>query len=453
MIGTGVKGRRISICASAATSQLPANASRHAPRDPRPHARGRRGERERRRAHRSGETAAYTPVPCFSSTPDRTPSASAASSALRTSGISNGSRYPRRSARSWIFVQCSGLPLLPEHRDRRLERLHQSSRRGREHAFGEQVEHRGIGQREPDRRGTHDELAHAERGEPLEPFEHSVGGADQPVPPQLLERHRVDDARRQPFPHQLVSTNEVRLVLADDREQAERQPERRGIAALALAGFARGGRPLRVRLGRPPPDRVPAVGEPRREPQQPRTALAAHEQRRPRLLHRPRMVVRLAQREPLPLERRRLVAEQRSEVPHGLLEQREPLPDRSEPVAERLELVGEPSGPEPELDAAVREAVDRRDGLRDDRGVAERRRQHERSQPHPFGQRRERRERRQRFERPVPLVPAAVATERREQVIGHPHAVEPEPLGPDRDLRERLEPDRRHPRDREVVVR
>src|SRR5687768_555105 len=79
--------------------------------------------------------------------------------------------------------------------------------------------------------------------------------------------------------------------------------------------------------------------------------------------------------------------------------------------------------------------------------------QHERSEPEAFGPGRESSQRRERLERSVQAVAGPVPVERREEVIRDPHGVEPEALGADRLLGDRLERDRRDLRQREVVVR
>ena len=62
---------------------------------------------------RSHHASAYTPVSVLTTRPSATRARSARRTAPRTSGSTNGSRYPARSARSWITVQCIGSSASP----------------------------------------------------------------------------------------------------------------------------------------------------------------------------------------------------------------------------------------------------------------------------------------------------------------------------------------------------
>src|SRR5207237_9161556 len=132
---------------------------------------------------------------------------------------------------------------------------------------GEEIEHGAAEERERERRRRDDDLLDAERGEVLDAFADPVRRAGERTYGELLERPRVERSSRRPSPQRLVARDEVALVLADERVQAEGAPERRRIPPHLLARPCGSARSLRIFIGRPLPHRVPAAAISRGEPE------------------------------------------------------------------------------------------------------------------------------------------------------------------------------------------
>ena len=336
-----------------------------------------------RRAERwtGGPAGAADTCPCRPVRSSRPPTAAATPTAPRSE------RRPGRtdpgsrsfSARSWITVQCSGPAASPQHGDDGLGRVHdyRPVRARRDHALGEQLEHRRLRDREGQDPRRHDDLFDPERLERLDAFEH-------------LRRACPRACRRATTP-QVSASIAPPGIAARPRSNAARHDDlvlRRGRSrARPTAGTSRDRVPRprtprarrapdpRRTLGRPPPDGVPPVGVPGRQAQQPRTALPADPHRDARALHRGRQEAGIAQRHARPVDRGgppgRTAIQHRDQ---GLFQLREPFPHGPERVAEGIEFLLEPAGTDPEVEPAAGEQVDRRRHLRQDRRVAERRR-------------------------------------------------------------------------------
>ena len=154
----------------------------------------------------------------------------------------------------------------------------------------------------------------------------------------------------------------------------------------------------------------------------------------------------------LSLERERAA---REHAPQNLYRLNELLESRAqllEPDAGGLVLGRVPTRAHAGDQPSVRQDVDRRQRLGQQGGRAQLRAEHQRAEPHARGRPRQRAERSQRVEGVV-LAAAAVLLDPQEEMVGEPHGVEPQRLGPPGVRQHRLEPQRALARHGEVELR
>ena len=193
----------------------------------------------------------------------------------------------------------------------------------------------------------------ARRRSPPRPPPRTRGPARSPrsgVPESVSARHDASVSSRIASPGidalaAFERIQERRLGLAQQRVEPDREPECRRITVLTLACLRGGRRTFAVRLGCPPPHRVPTVRISGGETQQTRPTLAAHPDGDARL-HRPAgNSAHRASETVRALERGGPTGEQRVQHLQRLLERIEPLAERAVSVAERDEFLARASRP------------------------------------------------------------------------------------------------------------
>ena len=248
---------------------------------------------------------------------------------------------------------------------------------------------------------------------------HLLDGADQPAHPPLVERRPVEDPGRGVRPQALEAPRQVRLVLAAQRVEPERSPDRRRIRPGRSHAASSTSSRSRYCLGRPRPARVPAVGDVDRELDEP-VALPADEHRRARPLHRGRLVHRAVGPVVPPVERapdRRSgrASRSRSRPPRAAGRAGPPAtgsPSRSPRTRART------SRRRADVEAAAGDPVERRERLGEHRRGPQRLAEHQRPESRAAcTSRASAAERRDRLERARRLGAAAVLADVEEEVV------------------------------------
>ena len=192
-------------------------------------------------------------------------------------------------------------------------------------------------------------------------------------------------------------------IRADQPRHHDRERQRGRIAARGPPGPLAHGAPLGALL-RGREHGVVLVGELRGEPDGAGLRAAADDERRVRALHRLGQGIDRHQPVVLALEGERAVGPGSAHDGELLLEHVHARPDRREAEAVGLVLALVPAGSEAELDAAIRDVVDRRHVLGEHGRVPERRGRDEHAQPELRRHRRQARHRHPRVERAALLV-------------------------------------------------
>ena len=170
--------------------------------------------------------------------------------------------------------------------------------------------------------------------------------------------------------------------LRDDDQALLRHLDRREVAA-DVGAAALQCLDLRAELGLERGEIVPDVRVPGDDAHEAALAAAADQDRRP--ADRFRLADGVPDDAVLALERRPLLGPETAEHLRRFLEGAEPGAERRKRAAIRLELGGEPAGPEPHDRAAAGDVVDRRHLLGQDGRVTEKRRGDERPELHALG--------------------------------------------------------------------